>query len=158
MKKILMIICISVIASASGINAQNTDPEIGLIKSMLKSEIKVFFAQNIKLKTSETETFWNIYDEYEAAMKPLSSQRIDLITNIIDKKGVLSEEELDKKIMALNKSLKARQALRMKYYKKFKKQLGIGIASQFYQIDGYIYTHINATMNESLPIIIPGKN
>ncbi len=157
MKKILFIISLYFMASVTGLIAQNTDPEIGLISSMLKSEIKVFFAQNMKLKTTENEAFWNIYNEYESDLKTISSERIHLLTDIIDKEGVLNEEELDKKILALDKSLKARIALRMKYYKKLKKQLGVSIASQFYQIDGFIYTHINATINESMPIIIPEK-
>lgn len=157
MKKLLLIIYI-LAAGISGVNAQKTEQELGLIGSILKSEIKVFYAQNIKLSTSESEAFWAIYDEYEAALKPISNQRVELLKEIIAKEGALSEDELDKKIIALDKAQKDRQKLRMKFYKKFKKELGMKVAAQFYQIDGYIYTHINATIIESLPIIIPEKN
>lgn len=157
MKKLFFTICLfASLLSLS--NAQTNEQELSLISSILKSEVKVFFAQNIKLSTAQTETFWKIYDEYEVALKPISNQRIDLLKEIIKKEGVLNEVEFDKKIATLNNIQKDRLALRMKYYKKLKKQLGIGIAAQFYQIDSYIYTQISASLNGSFPIIVPEKN
>lgn len=156
MKKLIFTICLFA-AMLSLTNAQTSEQELSLINSILKSEVKVFFAQNIKLSTAQTESFWNIYDEYEVALKPLSNQRIDLLKEIIKKEGVLNEEEFDKKIATLYKIQKDRLALRMKYYKKIKKELGIGIAAQFYQIDSYIYTQISANFNENFPIMVPEK-
>lgn len=154
MKKLLFILTIGFI-SMSAIKAQVTDDEIGLVKSILKSEVKVFFAQNVELSTSEAEPFWEIYDQYEAELKPLSNERIDLLKAVIEKEGKQSEEEMDAKIMLLAKIQKKRQALRIKYYKTLKKKLGVKVASQFYQVDTYIYTNITASLNEGLPIIVP---
>ena len=94
MKKILFVttLCISVFFNSS---AQSTDQEIGLIGSILKSEVKVFFAQNMELATSEAETFWSIYEEYENELKPLSNERIDFLKSLIEKGGELSEDELE---------------------------------------------------------------
>ncbi len=156
MKKLFFTICLfTTMVSVS--KAQTTDEELDLITSILKSEVKVFFAQNIQLSTTEAETFWTTYDEYETALKPISKKRIELMKEVIKKDGVLNEEEFDKKINELNKIHKERLALRMKYYKKLKKQLGIKTAAQFYQIDGYIYTQISANFNEGLPILVPEK-
>ena len=137
--------------------AQMNEQEIDLMSSILKSEVKVFFAQNIELATNEAEVFWQTYDEYNAELKPVSKQRIELLKGVIEKGDELTEEELDNKIMSLSKILKKRQSIRMKYYKVLKKKLGVKVASQFYQIDGYIYTRIAASLNESMPIIVPGK-
>lgn len=156
MKKLFITICL-VTTMLSLSNAQSSDQELSLISSILKSEVKVFFAQNIKLSTTQTEAFWTIYDDYETALKPLSKQRIELLKEIIKKEGVLNEEDFDKKIATLYKIQKDRLALRMKYYKKIKKELGIGIAAQFYQIDSYIYTQISANFNENFPIMVPEK-
>lgn len=136
-------------------SAQNTNQEIGLIGSILKSEIKVFFAQNIELKTSQNELFWQIYDQYEEEVKPISVQRFKLLEQVIERGGELTKEELDKKIIALNKSNNKRMKVRFKYYKIYKKKLGVKVASQFYQIDSYINTHIAATLNEGMPLIKP---
>ncbi|WP_439183996.1 hypothetical protein [Carboxylicivirga taeanensis] len=156
MKKQLLAICIFLMA-LSGIKAQNSDQEIDLISSILKSEIKVFFAQNMKLSTTDTETFWRIYDEFEQALKPLSHQRINLLKEIIKKEGALSDTEVDEKIALLYKTQKSRLALRIKYYKKIKKELGISVAAQFYQIDSYIFTQVAASINESIPMFGPQK-
>ncbi len=154
MKKLLyvFILCSFAILPA---NAQNTDQEIGLIGSILKSEIKVFFAQNIELKTNESETFWSIYDQYESDLRTTSNQRIDLLKRIIEKGDELTEKDLDSKISELNKISKKRIDLRYKYYKLYKKKINVKVASQFYQIDSYIFTHISAALNEGIPLIIP---
>ncbi|WP_430810843.1 MULTISPECIES: hypothetical protein [unclassified Carboxylicivirga] len=156
MRKRLFPLLVSLLITV-GIKAQNSDQEIDLISSILKSEIKVFFAQNMTLSTHEAEKFWTLYDAYEESLKPLSNQRINMMKAVISADKDISEEALDKKIIELSKIQKARQNLRLKYYKRIKKELGIPIASQFYQIDGYIYTNIAASLSQSMPIIVPGK-
>jgi len=157
MRKLLVLLVLGLSLSTIS-KAQVTDQEMSLVGSILKSEVKVFFAQNIKLATDEAEVFWATYDDYNDALKPISEQRVELLKEVIEKGGELTEDELDAKIMSLSKILKKRQTIRMKYYKILKKKLGIKVASQFYQIDGYIYTRISASLNESLPIIVPVKN
>jgi len=156
MKKLLVLTLMSLLFFVCS-KAQVSNQELGLIGSILKSEIKVYFAQNIELATHEAEAFWAIYDEYEVNLKPISEQRIKLLKRIIDKGGELTESELDAEILSLNKIVKKRQALRIKYYKIFKKKQGVRVASQFYQIDGYIYTRIAASLNESMPLVVPTK-
>jgi len=156
MRKILIMLVAACFVSNIA-KAQMNEQEIDLMSSILKSEVKVFFAQNIELATNEAEVFWQTYDEYNAELKPVSKQRIELLKGVIEKGDELTEEELDNKIMSLSKILKKRQSIRMKYYKVLKKKLGVKVASQFYQIDGYIYTRIAASLNESMPIIVPGK-
>jgi len=157
MKKLILSIALGIFTIAS-LTAQNNDQEIGLIGSILKSEIKVFFAQNIELASSEANLFWEIYEEYEEAVKPVSRERIKLMEEIIKKGGELTQDELDAKIILLQKSQKKRFDLRNKYYKVYKKKLSVKVAAQFYQIDSYIYTHIAASLNEGMPLVKPKAN
>jgi hypothetical protein len=154
MKRLLFISVICFVTLFTS-KAQSTDDEIGLISSILKSEIKVFFAQNIELATSENELFWSIYDQYEADLKPLGNERIKLFKAVIDNSGKVSGEQLDKKISDLHKLNKKRQDLKFKYYKILKKKISLKVAAQFYQIDSYIQTNINASINEGIPLIVP---
>ena len=154
MKKLILLLGIFIYATSATM-AQDANQEMGLIGSILKSEIKVFFAQNIELKTTETEQFWEIYDQFENEVKPISIQRFKLLENIINKGGELTQEDLDNKIVTLNKSQDKRRKVRFKYYKIYKKKLGVKVASQFYQIDSYISTRIAASLNEGMPIILP---
>ncbi|MCG8578558.1 MAG: hypothetical protein MI866_01485 [Bacteroidales bacterium] len=156
MKRLLFIlgICLTVLTTSK---AQSTDQEIGLIGSILKSEIKVYFAQNIELSTSENEVFWSIYDQYETDLKPLGNERIKLFQSVVDTSGKVSAEVLDKNIGELHKLNKKRQDLKYKYYKLLKKKLGIKVAAQFYQIDSFIQTNINASISAGLPLIVPSE-
>ncbi|TRX70832.1 hypothetical protein [Carboxylicivirga sp. M1479] len=157
MKKLLFILSLALLTNLT-VKSQATTQEIGLIGSILKSEVKVFFAQNMDLATNEAETFWEIYEAYEAELKPMSQQRIKFLQSIAENEGKMTEEELDKTIQQGIKITKKRTSLRAKYYKQMKKKLGIKVASQFYQIDGYINAHISASLHEGLPLIIPTED
>lgn len=157
MRRLIFVLLVGVMSSFSAYS-QMSDEEMDLMKSILKSEVKVFFAQNLELKTSEAELFWNIYDSYEEELKPAGNARIALMREIIKSEGKMPAEEIDKKIMEAIKLQKKRRSLRVKYYKIYKKKMGVEIASQFYQLDQYISTLVTASLNEGMPFVVPTKN
>ncbi|WP_430813269.1 hypothetical protein [Carboxylicivirga sp. RSCT41] len=156
MKRLLFMMGICLL-TLSTTKAQTTDQEISLITSILKSEIKVFYAQNLELTTGESELFWSIYDQYEVDLKTLSNERIKLLQAVLTNPEEVSAENLDKNISGLHKLNKQRQDLKFKYYKLLKKKVSLKVATQFYQIDSYLHTNINASLSESIPLIVPNK-
>ncbi|MCU4175696.1 hypothetical protein [Carboxylicivirga sp. N1Y90] len=154
MRKLVLAAIVGMFSIASSV-AQMSDEEVGLMRSILKSEVKVYFAQNIELTTSEAAPFWEIYDAYENELKPSSDARIKLMREIIKSEGVLSEDEMHTKIMEAIKLQKKRRDVRIKYYKLYKKKMGVKVAAQFYQLDQYINTMVTASLNEGMPIVIP---
>lgn len=154
MRKLFLVLAIGLMSGFS-VSAQMSDEEVDLMKSILKSEVKVFFAQNIKLKTSETEQFWELYEAYEEELKPTGNSRIALMKEIVQAEGKLSPEQVDGKIMEAIKLQKKRRGLRVKYYKLYKKKMGIDIAAQFYQLDQYISTLVTASLSEGMPFVVP---
>lgn len=154
MRKLILSALVGLFSVVSAV-AQMSEEEVGLMRSILKSEVKVYFAQNIELTTSEAAPFWEIYEAYEDELKPSSDARIKLMREIIKAEGVLSEEEVDAKIMEAIKLQKKRRDVRIKYYKLYKKKMGVKVAAQFYQLDQYINTLVTASLNEGMPIVMP---
>lgn len=140
-----------------GVVAQNESQEGDLMKSILKSEMKVFFAENMTLKTSENVQFWEIYDDFESELKPIFNKRLSLLGKIIDNSGELGAEEMDSMIKEALKLREQRIKLREKYYKIYKKKMGIGVAAQFFQLDQYVNNLAASELNKNMPIIIPGE-
>ncbi len=153
MRRLLFVLLVGLMSTFSAFS-QMSDEEVDLMKSILKSEVKVFFAQNLKLKTTEAEQFWNIYDSYEEELKPTSKARIALMRDIVQAEGKLPEAEVDAKIKEAIKLQKKRRDLRVKYYKLYKKKMSVQIASQFYQLDQYISTLVTASLNEGMPFVV----
>nr|WP_321453223.1 hypothetical protein [uncultured Carboxylicivirga sp.] len=157
MKKIVLMMAVGVFINLS-LRAQVSTQEVNLMKSILKSEVKVFFAQNMKLKTTEVNQFWEIYDMYEAELLPIGNHRIEILRKIVGEKGALNESDIDNLIREASKLDKQRSKVRNKYYNLCKKKLNIGIAAQFYQLDVYIRTQIAAAIMEGSPLVVSSKN
>ena len=151
MRKIFLLLGIITIGF-SAFSQVSTD-ELQLIKSILKSERKVFFVQNMQLTTEEFNRFWPIYDKYEAEESKVQASTINDFKMMVNQGNKLTDEELDK----INKNYFARRkkmnALEMKYYKIVKKEFGIGAATRFLQIDRYVDATIRASLFAEMPLI-----
>jgi len=154
MKKLVLGFVVALL-SISSINGQVSDQEADLMKSILKSEMKVYFAQNISLKTDQNKLFWEIYQLFEDELKPIVNARLSLLKDIMDNDAELPEAKIDEMINEAISLQKKRIAVRSKYYKMYKKKMGINIASQFYQLDQYINNLMAVALNEETPFVTP---
>ncbi|MBS2098046.1 hypothetical protein [Carboxylicivirga linearis] len=154
MKKIYLTVLAAWVAVVS-LSAQVSEQEANLMRSILKSEVKVFFAQNIKLKSSEANMFWEIYDLYEEELLPVGNRRVAILQEIVKGKGKLSEDDADRLINEAEKIDKQRKKVRWKYYKILKKKMSTSIAVQFYQLDAFIHSQVTAAINEGGALVIP---
>ena len=142
-------------AVVMSLGAQVSEQEANLMRSILKSEVKVFFAQNMKLKSSEANMFWEIYDLYEEELLPIGNRRVAILQEIIAGKGKLNEDDADRLVNEAEKIDKQRKKVRWKYYKVFKKKMSTSIAVQFYQLDAFIHSQVTASLNESGSFVVP---
>ena len=151
MKKIFLLIGIITVSMSAF--SQVTTEELQLVKSILKSERKVFFVQNMKLSTEEFNKFWPIYDKYQEEESKVQANVISEYKKMVNDGDKLSEAELEK----INKDYFSRRkkmiALQMKYYKLVKKELGIVAATRFLQIDRFVDATIRATLFSEMPLI-----
>ncbi len=151
MKKIFLLLGI-ITVSMSAFTQVTTD-ELELVKSILKSERKVFFVQNMGLSTEEFNKFWPIYDKYQAEESKIQASTIQDFKKMMNEGNELSDEELEK----INKNYFTRRkkmiALQIKYYKIVKKELGTGAATRFLQIDRFVDATIRASLFSEMPLI-----
>lgn len=154
MKKIYLTVLAAWVVVVS-LSAQVSEQEANLMRSILKSEVKVFFAQNIKLKSSEANMFWEVYDLYEEELLPVGNRRVAILQEIVKGKGRLSEDDADRLINEAEKIDKQRKKVRWKYYKILKKKMSTSIAVQFYQLDAFIHSQVTAAINEGGTLVVP---
>jgi len=151
MKKIFLLLGIITVSMSAF--AQVTTDELELVKSILKSERKVFFVQNMELSTDEFNRFWPIYDKYQAEESKIQANVISDYKKMVNKGNELSDEELEQ----INKNYFTRRkkmiALQMKYYKIVKKELGTEAATRFLQIDRFVDATIRASLFSEMPLI-----
>ena len=151
MKKLLLLL-IAVIGLGSA-QAQISNEEFELVRSIFNSERKVLFAQNMELSTKQAELFWPVYEAYEKEKAPMGNARVKLVKQLVDDADKLTDDKIDalyKESFALTMK---RMKLRRKYYKIIKKQVNTEVAARFLQLDEYVNTAITAQLLDGIPLV-----
>jgi hypothetical protein len=151
MKKLLLFA--SLLALMTSVSAQISNEELELVRSIVNSERKVFFAQNMELSSEQFTAFWTLYDKYEQESKALMSNSISQIKTLINESDNISDEELDQIQKTTFKRRKKLLSLQNKYYKIMKKEFGTKAASRFLQIDRFVDATVKSQLFGEMPLI-----
>ena len=150
MKKLLVF---ALILSVFSGYSQSAEEEVDFLQSIFGMEKKEAVAGMIKLDNAKSESFWELYDEYEADRKNLGKKRINLLQNYANNYENMSNEDIDlliKESMTLSGKT---DKLINSYYKKIHKQVGSVPAAQFYQIENYLLSEIRAAILGEMDMI-----
>ena len=151
MKRVLFI-AIAALFSIS-LHAQSASDYLELARDVLKAEKKAAVAEGMQLSDAESQPFWNLYAEYEAALYVAQNNRIAIIKDYSENFETLTDEKANELWMANLKYEKAILKLNKRYYKKFKKILSPGKAARFMQLENKIETLIDAQLALEIPLI-----
>ena len=120
------------------IHAQSNEDELQYMQSIYGMEKRDIVEEFLELGDTETNEFWQLYDEYEAKRKELGKQRFELVHKYVNEYGKVSPANADtfmkEAIQLRNKS----NNLLDSYYKKIKSRTDPVVAMQFYQIERYL--------------------
>lgn len=151
MKK-LIITCI-VFVFTLGIYSQTADDYLEVSRSVLKTEKKAAIAEVMELTESESEPFWNLYNEYNDKLYVIQNKRIKAIKDFAENYDNLTDEKIDE-IWNLALDFKSESIkLERQYYKKFKKIMPMGKAAKYFQAENKIEALISASLAIEIPMI-----
>jgi len=134
---------------------QSVQTEVEIIQEAFGLEKKVAVANFMELGET-ADSFWKIYDEYEAERKELGSNRIKIIADYAKSYPTISDEEileLFKRTKAFKKSF---AKLQQTYFNRMRKEVGTSKAAQFWQLESYFNAMIQAEIYSQIPFI--GEN
>ena len=151
MKKFLLLL-IAVIGLGSA-QAQISNEEFELVRSIFNSERKVLFAQNMELSTKQAELFWPIYEAFEQEKAPMGNARVKLVRQLVNETEKLTDEKIDALYKESFSLTMKRMKLRRKYYKIIKKQVNTEVAARFLQLDEYVNTAVTAQLLDGIPLV-----
>jgi len=137
---------------SSALLAQSAQTEVEILQEAFGLEKKMAVANFMNLG-EDAESFWALYDEYEAERKKLGNDRIKVIEDYAANYANLSDEkilELFKKSTSVKKSF---AKLQQTYFNKMKKEVGVSKAAQFWQLENYFNAMIQAEIYSKLPFI-----
>lgn len=141
--------------AANTVFSQSAQTELEIIQEAFGLDKKVAVANFMELG-DDAESFWNIYDEYEAERKELGKMRLKIIADYAKSYPTISDEqilELFKRTEAFKKSF---GKLQKTYFNRMRKEVGTSVAAQFWQLENYFNAMIQAEIYAQIPFI--GEN
>ena len=151
MKKILIVV--TAIVWSLSMNAQTANDYLELTREVLKVEKKAAVAEAMQLSETESQPFWNLYNEYQSALYLIQNKRIAIIKDYSDNFTSLSDEKADELWIGSLKYEQELLKLKKRYYAKFKKVVSPGKAARLMQLENKIEALIDVQLALELPLI-----
>lgn len=153
MKTKATLIIAGLILIISPVFAQTFDDYLEVARDVLNTEKKAIIAEVMELSDAESAPFWEMYNEYNAELYKVYTNRVNIIKDFAANYETMTDEKAD----ALWTSSMAYQSellkLNKSYYKKFKKILPAGKAALYFQAENKIAALINAELADMIPLV-----
>jgi hypothetical protein len=153
MKTKTTLFAIGLLLIISPVFAQTIDDYLEVARDVLNSEKKASRRRAMILTDSESGPFWEMYNEYNAALYKVHTKRVNIIKDFASNYESMSDAKADElwtnsmayqaELLKLNKA----------YYKKFKKIVPAGKAALYFQLENKIATLINAELALEIPLV-----
>ncbi len=153
MKTKNFLLFIGMIMMMSPAFSQSFDDYLEVVRDVLNAEKKAAVAETMELSEAETGPFWALYNEYNAELYKVHTERVNIIKDFAAQYESMTDEKADAlvnrslayetKLLKLNKS----------YYKKFKKILPATKAALYFQVESKIDDLINASLAAEIPLV-----
>ncbi len=133
--------------------SQSFDDYLEVVRDVLNTEKKAVVAETLVLNETESGPFWSLYNEYNAELYKVHTERVNIIKDFAAHYESMTDEKADAlvnrslayetKLLKLNKS----------YYKKFKKILPASKAALYFQFESKIDDLVNASLAAEIPLV-----
>jgi len=158
----LLALCLaprSAAAQAASQGAANATRETNLraygelLRSDIRSQKIAIITEVMQFSDAEDAKFWPVYREYEAELVKINDDRIALIKEYAVSYDKMTDAIADKLAHGALDLEARRQALKVKYYDRFKAALSARTAARFLQVENQILLLLDLQIAASLPIV-----
>jgi hypothetical protein len=154
MKTKTILLLIGMIMMISPAFSQSFDDYMEVVRDILNTEKKAVVAETMTLSETESGPFWALYNEYNAELYKVHTERVNIIKDFAASYESMTDEKAD---ALVNRSLAYKTnilKLNKTYYKKFKKILPAAKAALYFQIESKIDDLVNAELATEIPLVI----
>jgi hypothetical protein len=145
-------------AAASTTPADPLDPgtvrsSIDLIRADLKVEKAYIIAQNVAFTNDESDEFWPLYNDYNAAQNVLLDERLALIKEYLDQHETLNDQQAQNLMSRVLELEGKRLDLKRTWFRKFSEAVPATKAAKFFQVENQINAALDLKLMDSMPLI-----
>ena len=124
-----------------------------LLRSDIRAQKSAILTEMMEFTESEDAKFWPIYREYEAELMKINDERLTLIKEYADNYEKMTDAVADRLARGALDVEGRRNALKTRYYDRFKTALSPRTAARFLQVENQILLLLDLQIAASLPIV-----
>jgi hypothetical protein len=151
MKKI--IIGLFILLATDVAYSQKDNSDIDVVQSVFGRDKRLIINEYMQLDEKERNSFWPIYEQYEEKRKSIQKEGFILLKEYADNYASIDDAEARKLIVNFMKSLDGYNTLYKIYFKKMEKVVGSLKAATFIQLEIFIQTALQQTLQSKVPVI-----
>jgi hypothetical protein len=133
--------------------AQADNDDIAIIQAVFGKTKRVIIQECIRMKGSEHDAFWKLYDRYELDRRQIVLERFDLIRQYASRYESLDDRTASQLANAFLKNTRQTNKLNRTYIRKFENVVGGLNAALFFQVETYLSTAMQAELQSQIPLI-----
>ena len=123
-----------------------------LLRSDVRAQKIAILTEVMGFTEAEDKVFWPIYRDYDAEMAKLGDERVALIAEYAANYEKLTDQVADSLASKALNLERDRQAVKAKYYERFKTALSPRTALRYLQVEHQLLLLIDLQISASLPI------
>jgi hypothetical protein len=124
-----------------------------LVREKIKTDKKLFIAQNMNLTESEAKVFWPVYENYQKDLGTLVDKTVKLIDNYATNYQTMTEEAAKELINGYLTIEGERVMLMKSFLPKFRKVLPEKKVARYYQLENKIDAVVSYGLAKQIPLV-----
>jgi len=152
MKKLFVVLALLLVAKTAYAQEQYAE----LLMSDLKTQKVAVVTEAMALEEAQSESFWQIYRDYDYELTEIIDQRIILIKDYAASFSAMNDEKASELAKTSFKLESDRSKLRQKYYKKFAKEISPLVGARWLMVERTINNLFDLQLAAEMPLIQEG--
>ncbi|MGB5304445.1 MAG: hypothetical protein WBP17_14955 [Gemmatimonadota bacterium] len=152
MKKLFVVLALLLVAKTAYAQEQYAE----LLMSDLKTQKVAVVTEAMALEEAQSESFWQIYRDYDYELTEIIDQRIVLIKDYAASFSAMNDEKASELAKTSFKLESDRSKLRQKYYKKFAKEISPLVGARWLMVERTINNLFDLQLAAEMPLIQEG--
>jgi hypothetical protein len=149
----IVLVAVLAVFIVSSMAQEKPADNMQIVREKIKTDKKLFIAENMNLTESEAKVFWPVYENYQKDLGKLVDKAVKLIDNYAANYETMSEEAAKELIDGYLAIEGERVTLMKSFLPKFRKVLPEKKVARYYQLENKIDAVVNFGLAKQIPLV-----
>ena len=149
----IVLVAVLAVFIVSSMAQEKPADNMQIVREKIKTDKKLFIAENMNLMESEAKVFWPVYENYQKDLGKLVDKAVKLIDNYAANYETMSEEAAKELIDGYLAIEGERVTLMKSFLPKFRKVLPEKKVARYYQLENKIDAVVNFGLAKQIPLV-----